>query len=256
MHRQVRERLRLESDLRVAIGEERVESLYQPVVRTDTGDGRRLRGALPLGRRSRAVRRRRGGAGLIVPLGRFVFAEAARRAAEWDVSVSVNVSARQLRDPGFAGSRSGAGRQRAAPERLRLEVTESSHGRGRGGALRTLATLRDRLGVTAHLDDFGAGTSSLRFLHRFPGDALKIDRALVLDMLHDPGSLEIVKAIIGLAHNLGMEVVAKGVETAAHLEQLMLLGCEYAQGFHFAEPLTADEVRDLLDGRTAGPALV
>ena len=80
-------------------------------------------------------------------------------------------------------------------------------------ALRTLADLRARLGVSAHLDDFGTGASSLRFLHRFPGDALKIDRGLVIDMLTDPGSHEIVKAIVGLAHNLGMEVVGEGVET-------------------------------------------
>ena len=93
--------------------------------------------------------------------------------------------------------------------------------------------------MTAHLDDFGTGASSLRFLHRFPGDALKIDRGLVIDMLTDPGSHEIVKAIVGLAHNLGMEVVGEGVETAAHLEKLQVLGCELAQGFHLAAPLTA-----------------
>ena len=101
-------------------------------------------------------------------------------------------------------------------------------------ARRTLTALRTRLGVTAHLDDFGTGASSLRFLHRFPGDALKIDRGLVIDMLTDPGSHEIVKAIVGLAHNLGMEVVGEGVETAAHLERLQVLGCELAQGFHLA----------------------
>ena len=85
-------------------------------------------------------------------------------------------------------------------------------------ARRMLTDLRDRVGVSAHLDDFGTGASSLRFLHRFPGDALKIDRGLVIDMLTDAGSHEIVKAIVGLAHNLGMEVVGEGVETAEHLD--------------------------------------
>jgi EAL domain-containing protein (putative c-di-GMP-specific phosphodiesterase class I) len=114
------------------------------------------------------------------------------------------------------------------------------------GARRTLTALRNRLGVTAHLDDFGTGASSLRFLHRFPGDALKIDRGLVIDMLTDPGSHEIVKAIVGLAHNLGMEVVGEGVETAEHLEKLQLLGCELAQGYCLSPPLTAEAAADLL----------
>ena len=114
------------------------------------------------------------------------------------------------------------------------------------GALRTLADLRTRVGVSAQLDDFGTGASSLRFLHRFPGEALKIDRGLVIDMLTDAGSHEIVKAIVGLAHNLGMEVVAEGVETAEHLECLRALGCELAQGFHLSAPLTAEAAAHLL----------
>jgi EAL domain-containing protein (putative c-di-GMP-specific phosphodiesterase class I) len=120
---------------------------------------------------------------------------------------------------------------------------------------RTLVRLRSRLGVTAHLDDFGTGASSLRFLHRFPGDALKIDRGLVIDMLTDPGSHEIVKAIVGLAHNLGMEVVAEGVETAEHLERLQLLGCELSQGFHLCAPLAAEAAGRLLaPGAAAEPS--
>ena len=121
--------------------------------------------------------------------------------------------------------------------------------------MRTLADLRTRVGVSAHLDDFGTGASSLRFLHRFPGDALKIDRGLVIDMLTDPGSHEIVKAIVGLAHNLGMEVVGEGVETAEHLDKLRVLGCEFAQGFHLSAPLTAEAAAHLLapQQQAAGP---
>ena len=152
--------------------------------------------------------------GLIVPLGRFVLREAARRAAEWDTCVCVNVSGRQLADPGFTRMVEQAlAESGARPGNLRLEVTESAMTQDPEGALRTLAELRTRVGVSASLDDFGTGASSLRFLHRFPGDALKIDRSLVIDMLTDPGSHEIVKAIVGLAHNLGMEVVGEGVET-------------------------------------------
>ena len=188
--------------------------------------------------------------GLIIPLGRFVLAEAARRAAEWGICVSVNVTARQLADPAFPASvREALASSGARPEHLRLEVTESAMTQDPEGARRTLIDLRKELGVTAHLDDFGTGASSLRFLHRFPGDALKIDRGLVIDMLTDPGSHEIVKAIVGLAHNLGMEVVGEGVETAAHLEKLQVLGCELAQGFHLAAPLSGDAATALLGAR-------
>ena len=177
--------------------------------------------------------------------------EAAARAAAWGVTVAVNVSARQLADPGFPGLVADALRTTGArPEHLRLEVTESAMSQDPDGARRTLSDLRKRLGVTAHLDDFGTGLSSLGFLHRFPGHALKIDRSLVIPMLTDPGSGEIVKAIVALAHNLGMEVVAEGVETDAHRERLQLLGCEYLQGFLLAAPLTADAAAALLPERT------
>ena len=142
----------------------------------------------------------------------------------------------------------------ARPGNLRLEVTESAMTQDPENALRVLADLRTRIGVNAHLDDFGTGASSLRFLHRFPGDALKIDRSLVIDMLTDTGSNEIVKAIVGLAHNLGMDVVGEGVESAEHLERLRLLGCELAQGFHLSAPLTAEAAAHLLaPQRAAGP---
>ena len=121
-------------------------------------------------------------------------------------------------------------------------------------ARRVLADLRDRVGVHAHLDDFGTGASSLRFLHRFPGDALKIDHGLVIDMLTDAGSHEIVKAIVALAHNLGMEVVGEGVESAEHLAGLRALGAELAQGFHLSAPLTAVAAARLLQApRAAEP---
>jgi EAL domain-containing protein (putative c-di-GMP-specific phosphodiesterase class I) len=193
--------------------------------------------------------------GLIVPLGRYVLREATRRAAEWDACVCVNVSGRQLADPGFPRTVEAAlAEYGARPANLRLEVTESAMAQDPEGALATLADLRARVGVSAYLDDFGTGASSLRFLHRFPGDALKIDRGLVIDMLTDAGSHEIVKAIVGLAHNLGMAVVGEGVESAEHLEKLRVLGCELAQGFHLSAPLTAEAAAHLRNPRrAAGP---
>jgi diguanylate cyclase (GGDEF)-like protein len=255
MHRHVLARLDLETDLRRAIETEALQVLYQPIVRTATGA---LAGFEALCRWQVEPERFVTVAeetGLIVPLGRFVLLEAAHRAAEWDTCVSVNVSARELADPQFAAFVEAALAETGArPADLRLEVTESAMSQDPAAALRTLADLRERVGVTAHLDDFGTGASSLRFLHRFPGDALKIDRGLVIDMLTDPGSYEIVKAIVALAHNLGMEVIGEGVETAEHLERLRLLECELAQGFHLAAPLGADAAALLVGpSRAAGP---
>jgi diguanylate cyclase (GGDEF)-like protein len=247
MHRHVLARLDLETDLRRAIETETLQVLFQPIVRTTSCEVTAFEALCRWEVEPREFVAVAEETGLIVPLGRFVLREAARRAAEWDACVCVNVSGRQLADPGFtrtvedALAESGA---RAA--NLRLEVTETAMAHDPEGAVRTLADLRARLGVSAHLDDFGTGASSLRFLHRFPGDALKIDRGLVIDMLTDPGSYEIVKAIVGLAHNLGMEVVGEGVESAEHLEKLRVLGCELAQGFHLSAPLTAEAAAHLL----------
>ena len=238
MHSHVVARLDLETDLRRAIEQGAVEVLYQPIVRAGTGE---LTGFEALCRwavepcKLVAVAEE---TGLIVPLGAHVLREAARRAVEWGVTVSVNVAARQLADPGFPSLVAGAVAG-MRPELLRLEVTEAAMSHDPEAARRTLLDLRTRLGVAAQLDDFGTGLSSLGFLHRFPGDALKIDRSLVIPMLTDVGSGEIVKAIIALAHNLGMEVVAEGVETEAHRERLQLLGCEHLQGSLIAPPLDA-----------------
>jgi diguanylate cyclase (GGDEF)-like protein len=255
MHRHVLARLDRETDLRRAIETGSLQVLYQPILRTTT---REIAGFEALCRWDEEPRDFVAIAeetGLIVPMGAFVLHEAARRAAEWGECVSVNVSARQLADPGFpVAIEQALKRSGARAEHLRLEVTESAMTQDPEGARRTLTALRGRLGITAHLDDFGTGASSLRFLHRFPGDALKIDRGLVIDMLTDPGSHEIVKAIVGLAHNLGMEVVGEGVETAEHLEKLHVLGCELAQGFFLSPPLTAEAAADLLASRAAEPS--
>jgi diguanylate cyclase (GGDEF)-like protein len=258
MHRHVLARLDLETDLRRAIEEETLQVLYQPIVRTVTGEITGFEALCRWEVEPAEFVTVADETGLIVPLGRYVLREATRRAAEWNVCVCVNVSGRQLAHPGFTRSvEETLAESGARPALLRLELTESAMTQDPASALRVLADLRTRVGVSAQLDDFGTGASSLRFLHRFPGDALKIDRGLVIDMLTDPGSHEIVKAIVGLAHSLGMEVVGEGVESAEHLEKLRVLGCELAQGFHLSAPLTAEAATHLLGGRPAaglGPA--
>jgi diguanylate cyclase (GGDEF)-like protein len=252
MHRHVLARLDLETDLRRAIEGETLQVLFQPIMRTAGCEVAAFEALCRWQVEPPEFVAIAEETGLIIPLGRFVLREAARRAAEWDTCVCVNVSGRQLADPNFVRMVEEALVDTGArPSNLRLDVTESAMSQDPEGALRTLADLRTRVGVTALLDDFGTGASSLRFLHRFPGEALKIDRGLVIDMLTDRGSHEIVKAIVGLAHNLGMEVVGEGVETAEHLERLQLLGCELAQGFHLSAPLTAEAAAHLLGPQRA-----
>ena len=116
-------------------------------------------------------------------------------------------------------------------------------------ALRTLERLKG-LGVELYLDDFGTGYSSLNYLHRFPIDVLKIDRCFISRMGADGGSAEVVRAIVTLAHELGMAVVAEGVETEGQLAEIRSLGCEYAQGHLFSEPVDAAPAGGLIDALT------
>jgi diguanylate cyclase (GGDEF)-like protein len=265
MHERLMARLELETGLRRALERDELRVLYQPVIQTATGQ---IAGFEALCRwtdgSGHAVEPREFVAiadetGLILPLGRFVLSEACRQLATWrahprgkELSVSVNVSGRQLADPGFVRLVTDAlSEARLDPRGLRLEVAERSMMDDPEASRRVLSRLFDEHSVAARIDDFGLGASSLRQLHRFPGDAVKMDRTFVVPMLEDEGSRDIVKAIVALAHNLGMEVIAEGVETQAHLDHLKLLGCEYAQGFYIAGPLDAGAATALLHRGTA-----
>jgi diguanylate cyclase (GGDEF)-like protein/PAS domain S-box-containing protein len=260
MHERVMARLDMETDLRQAIEGNALDVFYQPIVQAATG---RLVGFEALVRWAR-----NGGGfaepaefvpiaeetGLIVALGRSVLETACRSLAEWrtmpggeGLTVGVNVSHRQLSEPGFPGELEDVlERSGLDPRALRLEVREHDLARDAESTRRTLAHVLRTLGVRWQIDDFGTGASSLRQLHHFPGDAIKIFGPLVSGMGHDGGSFEIVKAIVELAHNLGLEVIAEGVETAGQLEHLRVLGCEFAQGFHVSAPLAAQDARALL----------
>jgi EAL domain-containing protein (putative c-di-GMP-specific phosphodiesterase class I) len=259
MHELVMRRLDMETGLRRAIEDDRLEVVYQPIVQTATG---RLVGFEALARWPAGE----GGVdpaefipiaeetGLIVALGRHVLETACRQLAEWrrlpggtGLTVGVNVSHRELSEPHFAVELAAVLSSTGLdPRALRLEVREHDLSREPEATRRTLAHVLQTLGVRWQIDDFGTGASSLRLLHRFPGDAVKIFGPLVSGMGHDGGSFEIVKAIVELAHNLGLEVIAEGVETAGQLEHLRILGCEFAQGFHVSAPLAAHDARALL----------
>jgi EAL domain-containing protein (putative c-di-GMP-specific phosphodiesterase class I) len=192
--------------------------------------------------------------GLIAPLGMSILRQACEQLGRWDrefpagqpLSMSVNVSARQFRQLDLAEeirwSLAAAG---IAPERLRLEITESALMDDAAGAVETLRQLK-AIGVRLAIDDFGTGYSSLSYLHRFPIDALKVDRSFVTRMSTDRESRGIVKTIITLGDELNMDVVAEGVETAEHSAALAGLACEYGQGYFFSRPLDADGAATLL----------
>jgi EAL domain-containing protein (putative c-di-GMP-specific phosphodiesterase class I) len=193
--------------------------------------------------------------GLIKPLTIYVLDEALRQCRSWEedgltLSVAVNLSIRNLldvtlpRDVGRLLERHGVD-----PQRLELEITESTM---LADPLRTKCVLENLsdMGVRLSLDDFGTGYSSLSYLKRLPLDQLKIDRSFVLNMLEDTDHAVIVRSTIDLAKNLGLEVVAEGVENAAIWEELGRLGCDIAQGHYLTRPLPADELDAWLRNRS------
>ncbi|HTE18418.1 MAG TPA: EAL domain-containing protein, partial [Armatimonadota bacterium] len=192
--------------------------------------------------------------GLIVPLGDWVLAQACRQAAGWagDPHVSVNVSGRQLLDGAFSGRVRQVLRETGLPaSRLVLEVTETVMMGEDGAGIRTLEALR-RMGVRVAVDDFGTGYSSLRYLQRLPLDILKVDKAFV-DQLTGEAPTALVEVILALGHGLGLQTVAEGVETAAQVDALRLIGCHAAQGYYFSRPVPAAQLGHLLE-RGGAPA--
>lgn len=193
--------------------------------------------------------------GLIIDLGHWVLQTALKQIHDWqrqfsylpELTININVSPLQLLEAGFWQQlqeivwNSGVN-----PHHLKLEITESC-------LLKTVSSqevdvlkqLKD-LGVQLCIDDFGTGYSSLSRLHRFPIDTLKIDRSFVRQIGSNQGEIELIQTIIMLAHGLGMDVVAEGIETKAQLNQLCLLGCEWGQGFLFSKPLSKAETTDYL----------
>ena len=190
--------------------------------------------------------------GMITELDLWVLREACTCAAAWRAQgllggrASVNLSARQFQQPGLAGRvRSALEDSGLAPAGLELEITESTVMHDTEDAADVLRSLRE-LGVTVSIDDFGTGYSSLSYLKRFPLDVLKIDRAFVRDMEGDATGAAIIRAIITLAHSLGLSAVAEGVETAEQVAFLKENGCDEIQGYYFSRPVWPDEVARLL----------
>jgi EAL domain-containing protein (putative c-di-GMP-specific phosphodiesterase class I) len=189
--------------------------------------------------------------GLIEPLTRYVLNEALRQVHIWDsqglrMGVAVNLSVRNLLDNNFPKEvQQLLHKWSVNPVRLELEITESSIMADPEKATDILTRLHN-LGVRLSVDDFGTGYSSLSALKRLPINAIKIDKSFVLNMANDENDLFIVRSVIDLAHNLGAEVVAEGVETEEVVRMLRMLGCDFIQGFHSGRPTAVEEVRWLL----------
>lgn len=251
--------LTLEADLRRAIGREEIKVLYQPIVRLED---RTIAGFEALARWDHPQHGRIPPAefiplaernGLIIPLGLFVLERAAKQLSDWQeqlgrdvpLFVSVNVSSRQLlRHDLINDVKSVLSRSAVTRGSLKLEMTESLVMENPEYAAQVLTRVRE-LGAGLSLDDFGTGYSSLSYLQRFPFETLKIDQSFV----RGPSAKQkrvILKAIVGLAHELGMDVVAEGAETEDDALDLYDLGCEFAQGFLFGQAMTAPEAGKLI----------
>jgi EAL domain-containing protein (putative c-di-GMP-specific phosphodiesterase class I) len=167
----------------------------------------------------------------------------------------VNISGRQFADPKrLVRDVKAALESSGLPAHsLRLEITESTV-IARPERLRTALDELERLGVRAEIDDFGTGYASLTFLQSFPGDTLKIDRSFIGTMHEDRGHEAIARAIVALAHNLGMHVIAEGIEDARQLVILRSIGCAYGQGHLFAEPMDAAGIESVIAGWDPGAA--
>ena len=253
-------RLRLVSDLHEAIGTSQLVLAYQPVVDLRTNDLRAVEALLRFTHPERGplspapLVETAEQTGLIVPLGRWVFGEAVRQRAAWrqqlppHAYISVNVSPRQLTRPEFTDEVVAMlASHQVSPSLVAVEVTETALAHDPGAAASTLSSLRD-IGVTILLDDFGTGYSSMSQLKTFPVDVVKLDRSFITDVTGGPAEAAIARAIIDMAHAMGMTVVAEGVETAAQVDALRGMGCDYAQGFYFARPRTAADTDDRGDG--------
>lgn len=259
------ERLKLENDLRQALKRREFELHYQPKVDIQLG---RIVGMeallrwkhpdrglvspidfIPLAEET----------GLIVPIGGWVLEEACNQNKAWQnmglgkLSVAVNISAVQFRQKdlletiAFALTKSGL-----APEYLEIEITESTVMHNASEAIVTLERLR-KSGVMISIDDFGTGYSSLSYLKSFPISTLKIDRSFIREISEDTSDAAIVRAIIGLAHNLRLRVVAEGVETRQQLDFLRSLESDEYQGYYFSRPIPASEFERFLRENTASP---
>jgi diguanylate cyclase (GGDEF)-like protein len=253
MRSRVLGRLHQENQLRQAIDGDELRLYYQPIVSLDNGRVHGVealirwehpeRGLLPPSEFVPLAEQ----SSLILALGHWVLREACEQVSRWnhaasELSVTVNVAARQLADRAFADTLAATiAEARIDPARLGIELTESSLLDEAASPVEALEAMRE-VGVQLILDDFGTGYSSLSYLQRLPLDMLKLDRSFVIPLGADRQEWNLVASVIDMAAALELTMVAEGVETAAQQAMLSTLSCPYAQGYHFAKPMPADEL--------------
>ncbi len=263
MSRRTTNRVALESDLHQAIERNEFKLMYQPIVHLSSGQ---IAGFEALVRWQHQTRGLLGPdefmdiaeeTGLIIDIGRFVLNEAGIQLGSWQrlytnhemLFMSVNVSTRQIIQPDMIDDLQAIlDRSEITPGTLKIEVTETQVMENPELASRVLHRIR-KFGAGLSLDDFGTGYSSLSYLQSFPFDTIKIDKSFIHSEDKHPFSDIILKSIISLAHELGMAVVAEGVEEVAEAEMLNELGCEFVQGFLYGEPMVARDAQKLLGHR-------
>jgi diguanylate cyclase (GGDEF)-like protein/PAS domain S-box-containing protein len=265
MNEQAREKLVLENTLQDALAREEFQLYYQPII--DIGTGAMVsaealirwvspeRGLIPPDRFIPIAEE----TGTIVQIGDWVIRQACRDLVAWRNSglvqpkVSLNLSPRQFRQPGLQSRiRATLEATGVSARQIELEVTESALMEHPDQAARLLNELK-AMGIGIVIDDFGTGYSSLAYLKKFPIDKLKIDRSFVRDLQSDKSDREITLAVISLSHNLGLKVVAEGVETQAQLDFMHRHKCDHVQGFYFSKPLRGEEFAAYLADRSQSP---
>ena len=252
--------IKLETDLRYAVEQEQFRIFYQPIISLDSGF---LTGFEALIRWQHPERGLISPAefipiaessGQIVPMTNWILWQACSQLSRWrwrspinrSLIISVNLSSKHFTQPDLVDTVAYTLHETGLdPRCLKLELTESAVMENAEDAARVLQSLR-AIGVQLSIDDFGTGYSSLSYLHRFPIDTLKVDRSFVMRMGANGENAEIVKTIITLAQNLGLSVIAEGVETIDQLKNLRELGCSYGQGYFFAKPLPVDDIDALM----------
>jgi diguanylate cyclase (GGDEF)-like protein len=263
MHTRAMEALALETDLRVGLPRNEIYAAYQPIV--SLADGRVVgfealarwrqpaRGIVPTEDFIRVAEQ----TGLISDIDEAVISQACAAAAAWlaefpDLYLSVNVSAAHLmRVDDLAVIRRAIERSGLPASSLRAELTETAIMERGQKAASIFRQLRE-MGVGIMVDDFGTGYSSLGYLQRLPIEGLKIDRSFVGEMMHDEKAAEIVRAILGIAKNLGLHVIAEGTELRDEVAALRAMGVQYAQGYYFSRPLDADAALAFVRAARAG----